>query len=145
MRMLAIESKRGGWNGVKYRESYATRVSQKLKGKFYRTTIRPVMLYGAECWPTKRRHIQQLSVARFTSGAVYWSCPIVPWAGLGAASQWWVLPPHAREQPLCLAPCSDGRFTHRELGRRRLVPAPRDPVPGKKALALLDPDRTCDI
>ena len=34
------------------------RVPQKLKGKFYRTTIRPAMLYGAECWPTKRRHVQ---------------------------------------------------------------------------------------
>uniref|UniRef100_A0A0A9H0W5 Uncharacterized protein n=1 Tax=Arundo donax TaxID=35708 RepID=A0A0A9H0W5_ARUDO len=30
------------------------RVPQKLKNKFYRTTIRPAMLYGAECWPTKR-------------------------------------------------------------------------------------------
>jgi hypothetical protein len=39
------------------------RVPLKLKGKFYRTAIRPAMLYGAECWPTKRRHVQQLSVA----------------------------------------------------------------------------------
>jgi hypothetical protein len=39
------------------------RVPLKLKGKFYRTAIRPAMLYGVECWPTKRRHIQQLSVA----------------------------------------------------------------------------------
>jgi hypothetical protein len=39
------------------------RVPLKLKGKFYRTTIRPAMLYGAECWPIKRRHVQQLSVA----------------------------------------------------------------------------------
>jgi hypothetical protein len=39
------------------------RVTLKLKGKFYRTVIRSVMLYGAECWPTKRRHAQQLSVA----------------------------------------------------------------------------------
>ena len=38
-------------------------VPQKIKGKFYRITIRPAMLYGAECWPTKRRHVQQLSVA----------------------------------------------------------------------------------
>jgi hypothetical protein len=38
------------------------RVPKKLKCKFYRTTISPAMLYGAECWPTKRRHIQQLSV-----------------------------------------------------------------------------------
>ena len=39
------------------------RVSQKLKGKFYRTMIRPAMLYGAEYWPTKIQHVQQLSVA----------------------------------------------------------------------------------
>jgi hypothetical protein len=39
------------------------RVPLKLKGKFYRTAIRPVMLYDAECWPTKRRHVQQLSIA----------------------------------------------------------------------------------
>jgi hypothetical protein len=29
-------------------------VSLKLKGKFYRIAIRPTILYGAECWPTKR-------------------------------------------------------------------------------------------
>jgi hypothetical protein len=44
-----------GW--LKWRQASGVlcdkRVSQKLKGKFYRTTIRPVMLYGAECWPTK--------------------------------------------------------------------------------------------
>ena len=39
------------------------RVPQKLKDKFYRTAIRQAMLYGAECWPTKRRYVQQLSVA----------------------------------------------------------------------------------
>jgi hypothetical protein len=38
-------------------------VSLKLKVKLYRTAIRPAMLYRAECWPTKRRHVQQLSVA----------------------------------------------------------------------------------
>jgi hypothetical protein len=30
------------------------RVPLKLKGKFYRTAIQPAMLYGAECWSTKR-------------------------------------------------------------------------------------------
>jgi hypothetical protein len=32
-------------------------VLQKLKGEFYRMTIHPAMLYDAECWPTKRRHV----------------------------------------------------------------------------------------
>ena len=36
---------------------YDRRVPQKLKDKFYRTMICPVMLYGAECWHTKRRHV----------------------------------------------------------------------------------------
>ena len=48
------------------------RVPQKLKGKFYMTAIRPAMLYGAECWPTKRRHIQQLSVAEMRM--LRWIC-----------------------------------------------------------------------
>ena len=48
------------------------RVPQKLKGKFYRTTIRPAMLYGAECWPTKRRHVQQLSVTEMRM--LRWFC-----------------------------------------------------------------------
>jgi hypothetical protein len=46
-----------GW--LKWRHAsgiLCDKVSQKLKGKFYRTTIRSTMLYGAECWPTKRRH-----------------------------------------------------------------------------------------
>jgi hypothetical protein len=53
---------KAGW--IKWRQDLCDkRVPQKLKGKFYRTTIRPAMLYDAEGWPTKRRHIQQLSVA----------------------------------------------------------------------------------
>jgi hypothetical protein len=54
-----------GW--LKWRQASGVlcepRVLLKLKDKFYRTAIRPTMLYGAECWPTKRRHVQQLSVA----------------------------------------------------------------------------------
>ena len=54
-----------GW--LKWRQASGIlcdkKVPQKLKGKFYRTAIRPVMLYGTECWPTKRQHVQQLSVA----------------------------------------------------------------------------------
>jgi hypothetical protein len=56
---------KAGW--LKWRQASGVlcdlRVPLKLKCKFYRTVIRPVMLYGAECWPTKRRHVQQLSVA----------------------------------------------------------------------------------
>jgi hypothetical protein len=51
---------------------YDKKVPQKLKGEFYRTAIRPAMLYGAECWPTKRRHIQQLSVAEMCM--LRWIC-----------------------------------------------------------------------
>jgi hypothetical protein len=40
-----------------------TRMSLKLKEKFYRTEIQQVMLYVAECWPTERWHVQQLSIA----------------------------------------------------------------------------------
>ncbi|KAM1252567.1 hypothetical protein ACFX13_041395 [Malus domestica] len=29
----------------------------KLKGKFYRTAIRPAMLYGIECWAVKHQHV----------------------------------------------------------------------------------------
>ena len=63
-----------GW--LKWRQVsgvlYDRRVPQKLKGKFYRTAIRPVILYGAECWPTKRRHVQQLSVAEMRM--LRWFC-----------------------------------------------------------------------
>jgi hypothetical protein len=56
---------KAGW--LKWRQAFGVlcdrRVPLKLKGKFYRTVIRSAMLYGAECWPTKRRHVQQLSVA----------------------------------------------------------------------------------
>ena len=50
------------------------RVLQKLKGKFYRTTIRPAMLYGAEYWPMKRRHVQKISVAKIRM--LRWICVI---------------------------------------------------------------------
>ena len=51
---------KAGW--MKWRQASGIlcdkRVPQKLKGKFYRTVVRHVMLYGAECWLTKRRHVQ---------------------------------------------------------------------------------------
>jgi hypothetical protein len=51
----------------------------ELKGKFYRTTIRLAMLYGAECWPTKTRHVQQISVAEMC---------IAMWPAVGGKWQW---------------------------------------------------------
>jgi len=34
-----------------------------LKGKFYRTAIRPALLYATEYWAIKRLHAQKISVA----------------------------------------------------------------------------------
>jgi hypothetical protein len=46
---------RVGW--VKWRQAsgilYDEKDPNKLKGKLYRTTIRPTMMYGAECWAIK--------------------------------------------------------------------------------------------
>ena len=57
---------KAGW--MKWRQASGIlcdkRVPQKLKGKFYRMAVRPAMLYGAEYCPTKRRHVQQLGVAK---------------------------------------------------------------------------------
>ena len=39
------------------------RVPTKLKEKFYRTAIRPAMLYGTECWPIKKQQVNKISVA----------------------------------------------------------------------------------
>jgi hypothetical protein len=56
---------RAGW--VKRKQTSGIlcdkKVPNKLKGKFYRTAIRPAMMYGAECWATKGQHIQKMSVA----------------------------------------------------------------------------------
>jgi hypothetical protein len=65
---------KAGW--LKWRQASGVlcdpRVPLKLKCKFYRTVIRPVMLYRVECWPTKRRHVQQLSVAEMRM--LQWIC-----------------------------------------------------------------------
>ena len=39
------------------------RIPAKLKGKFYRTAIRPALMYGTECWAIKKNCNQRMSVA----------------------------------------------------------------------------------
>ena len=34
-----------------------------LKGKFYRTVVRPSLLYSMECWANKKQYTQNISVA----------------------------------------------------------------------------------
>ncbi|KAM2387188.1 hypothetical protein ACFX1X_039558 [Malus domestica] len=48
------------------------RMPLKLKGKFYRTTIRPAMLYGTECWAVKHQHIHKMGVAEMRM--LRWMC-----------------------------------------------------------------------
>ncbi|KAG2576562.1 hypothetical protein PVAP13_6NG030383 [Panicum virgatum] len=70
--VVLVDESRAGVNRKLELWRRTLEVPQKLKGKFYRTTIRPAMLYGAECWPTKRRHVQQLSVAEMRM--LRWFC-----------------------------------------------------------------------
>jgi len=44
----------------------------KLKGKFYRTAIRPVLLYGTECWASKKEHIKKMEVTEMRM--LRWMC-----------------------------------------------------------------------
>ena len=34
-----------------------------MKGKFYRTAVRPALLYGAECWSIKKEQEHKMAVA----------------------------------------------------------------------------------
>jgi hypothetical protein len=47
-------------------------VLNKLKDKFYMTTIILAMIYGAEYWTTKGQHIQKMSIAEM--GMLRWIC-----------------------------------------------------------------------
>ena len=54
--------------GSAMRQESATKVERQV----IQVAIRPAMLYVAECWPTKRRHIQQLSVVEMRM--LRWIC-----------------------------------------------------------------------
>ncbi|KAL6520057.1 hypothetical protein OROHE_017200 [Orobanche hederae] len=48
------------------------KVPLKLKGKFYRSAIRPAMLYGSECWAMKKSLESKLEAAEMRM--LRWSC-----------------------------------------------------------------------
>jgi hypothetical protein len=89
------------------------RVPLKLKGKFCRTAIRPAMLYGVECWPTKRPHVQQLSIAEMRM--LRWIC--------GHTGGDWVRNDDIRER-LGVAPVEEKLMQHhlRWFGHMQLWP-----------------------
>ena len=39
------------------------RISFRVKGKVYKTVVRPAMMYGAETWAVKKAHEKKLDVA----------------------------------------------------------------------------------
>jgi Reverse transcriptase (RNA-dependent DNA polymerase) len=65
---------RAGW--VKLRQTSGVlcdkKVPNKLKDKFYRTTIRPAMMYSVECWTIKGQHVHKMSVTEMRM--LHWIC-----------------------------------------------------------------------
>ncbi|KAL5168862.1 DnaJ subfamily C member 7 [Glycine soja] len=63
-----------GW--MKWRKASGVlcdaKVSIKLKGKFYRTAVRPAILYGTECWAIKSQHETKVGVAEMRM--LRWMC-----------------------------------------------------------------------
>ncbi|VFQ80896.1 unnamed protein product [Cuscuta campestris] len=48
------------------------KISPRMKGKFYRSVVRPAMLYGAECWAVKKTHVRCLHAAEMRM--LRWMC-----------------------------------------------------------------------
>lgn len=50
-----------------------TRMPVRVKGKVYKTAIRPAITYGAECWPLKKQqsdklHVAEMRMLRWSAG-----------------------------------------------------------------------------
>ncbi|KAJ7957951.1 Retrovirus-related Pol polyprotein LINE-1 [Quillaja saponaria] len=56
---------KAGW--VKWRSASGVlcdpKIPNRLKGKFYKSAVRPAMLYGTECWAVKKQHSHKMGVA----------------------------------------------------------------------------------
>lgn len=48
------------------------KVLLKLKGKFYRTMVRPAILYVTKCWALKKQHENKVSVVEMMM--LCWMC-----------------------------------------------------------------------
>ncbi|KIH47043.1 hypothetical protein ANCDUO_22902, partial [Ancylostoma duodenale] len=61
---------------LKWRESTGIlcdrRCSRMLKGKIYRTVVRPAMMYGSECWPVSKKRERMLNTAEMRM--LRWAC-----------------------------------------------------------------------
>ncbi|VFQ58342.1 unnamed protein product [Cuscuta campestris] len=48
------------------------KISPRMKGKFYRSVVRPAMLYAAECWAVKKTHVCRVHAAEMRM--LRWMC-----------------------------------------------------------------------
>ncbi|VFQ71539.1 unnamed protein product [Cuscuta campestris] len=48
------------------------KISSGMKGKFYRSVVRPAMINGAECWAVKKTHVRRLHAAEMRM--LRWKC-----------------------------------------------------------------------
>ncbi|KAK3539702.1 hypothetical protein QTP70_012033 [Hemibagrus guttatus] len=76
-----------GWNGWRKVSGVLCdrKISARIKGKVYRTVVRPAMLYGLETVSMRKRQESELEVAelKMLRG---WACPLVPVKGTLNAS-----------------------------------------------------------